>query len=659
MRITKKRKGFTIVELVIVIAVIGILAAILIPTFVNLTNKANTVQAESFVKNINTNLAIREGQTGVKFDTPEDAVAAGIDAGFDVTKIKPGDGNEVVYDSAANRFALVKPAYETSRSMNDVVYSDGEIKGKGDQVYKIFASKPESTSYGIYAVGEWPAALTVTGNFDQGRSTGTTSVTVADSAAPAPLVYSGSFRTESKKSAAPARTIKVRTNSTGTEFIVNSTAEITHHGKAKSLDFQNAGSLVINGEYPFLEIGKGNVTIAAGAKVDVLYLNANANNQFDEIKITLEAGAELPNEIRLDSIGTDIGTDLVKVCTIETSASEEAKALANAKVGDEVEDTGATAEEKAETKEEAVAEAQTKEVEEKGEQSGSRFVARIGTKGYEKFTDAVKAAQEGEKIVVLSDFDIDSNIGTNSHDGLSNKVVFNKDTTIIFKNTAKVFMTDDGWFCLNGNTLNVVFDSSCDANEQSGFMNCSLHVAYSGLHEEYWDYVFDNNSAAIFVDFHGDSSLGAGIGLVYTSQQFIIGGASGIDDAAYDEASANNTWLNYELQPGSGGQWTNAIDEGQTARIYLASGAESYVWKAYAGYSGTTETEDIEIFENHGSWVVVKGVHNSSGGMNGAMTRISATVTMENGDVYAYEWWFPVTGGNIGPGTPPPFPIDF
>jgi type IV pilus assembly protein PilA len=32
-----KRKGFTIVELVIVIAVIGILAAILIPTFVNVT----------------------------------------------------------------------------------------------------------------------------------------------------------------------------------------------------------------------------------------------------------------------------------------------------------------------------------------------------------------------------------------------------------------------------------------------------------------------------------------------------------------------------------------------------------------------------------------------------------------------------------------------
>lgn len=35
------KKGFTIVELVIVIAVIGILSAVLIPTFSNLTEKAN------------------------------------------------------------------------------------------------------------------------------------------------------------------------------------------------------------------------------------------------------------------------------------------------------------------------------------------------------------------------------------------------------------------------------------------------------------------------------------------------------------------------------------------------------------------------------------------------------------------------------------------
>ena len=40
------KKGFTIVELVIVIAVIGILSAILIPTFIGLTRNANEVKLQ-------------------------------------------------------------------------------------------------------------------------------------------------------------------------------------------------------------------------------------------------------------------------------------------------------------------------------------------------------------------------------------------------------------------------------------------------------------------------------------------------------------------------------------------------------------------------------------------------------------------------------------
>ncbi len=43
----KSKKGFTIVELVIVIAVIGILSAILIPTFANLTDQANKTALKS------------------------------------------------------------------------------------------------------------------------------------------------------------------------------------------------------------------------------------------------------------------------------------------------------------------------------------------------------------------------------------------------------------------------------------------------------------------------------------------------------------------------------------------------------------------------------------------------------------------------------------
>lgn len=51
MKHNKNKKGFTIVELVIVIGVIGILAGILIPTFVNVTQKAEEAAAKSDVAN--------------------------------------------------------------------------------------------------------------------------------------------------------------------------------------------------------------------------------------------------------------------------------------------------------------------------------------------------------------------------------------------------------------------------------------------------------------------------------------------------------------------------------------------------------------------------------------------------------------------------------
>ena len=54
------KKGFTIVELVIVIAIIAILAAVLIPTFASLIQKANTSADIQAVRQMNTYLAINE-----------------------------------------------------------------------------------------------------------------------------------------------------------------------------------------------------------------------------------------------------------------------------------------------------------------------------------------------------------------------------------------------------------------------------------------------------------------------------------------------------------------------------------------------------------------------------------------------------------------------
>ena len=52
------KKGFTIVELVIVIAVIAILSAVLIPTFGGITEKANNSARDQEAKNLYTNYLI-------------------------------------------------------------------------------------------------------------------------------------------------------------------------------------------------------------------------------------------------------------------------------------------------------------------------------------------------------------------------------------------------------------------------------------------------------------------------------------------------------------------------------------------------------------------------------------------------------------------------
>ena len=66
----KNRKGFTIVELVIVIAVIGILATVLVPTFGDVIGKANASKDLQAAKNAYTlyvgNVDYADGETAAE-----------------------------------------------------------------------------------------------------------------------------------------------------------------------------------------------------------------------------------------------------------------------------------------------------------------------------------------------------------------------------------------------------------------------------------------------------------------------------------------------------------------------------------------------------------------------------------------------------------------
>ncbi len=107
------KRAFTIVELVIVIAILAILAAVLIPTFVNLVNKANISADIQAVRQMNTALATHD-QT----DKPENinaAIRALAKDGFDLNNYKPlGKDMQFYWVKDLNRVVYANSSFEVT-----------------------------------------------------------------------------------------------------------------------------------------------------------------------------------------------------------------------------------------------------------------------------------------------------------------------------------------------------------------------------------------------------------------------------------------------------------------------------------------------------------------------------------------------------------------
>jgi len=124
------RKGFTITELVIVIAVIAILAAVLIPTFSSLIKKANISADTQMAKNLNTALTMAEA-SGEEIDEFGDALDAMREAGYLLGNLNPTtDGCYLVWESESNQILLVELTEETPNY--EVLYKAKEYEGEPD-----------------------------------------------------------------------------------------------------------------------------------------------------------------------------------------------------------------------------------------------------------------------------------------------------------------------------------------------------------------------------------------------------------------------------------------------------------------------------------------------------------------------------------------------
>ena len=100
------KKGFTIVELVIVIAVIAILAAVLIPTFSGLVKKANLSADKQAVREMNQALAADEPLNGKAANLDKAMQVLGA-AGYNTNNWKClTNGYEVYWYKTDNRCIL-------------------------------------------------------------------------------------------------------------------------------------------------------------------------------------------------------------------------------------------------------------------------------------------------------------------------------------------------------------------------------------------------------------------------------------------------------------------------------------------------------------------------------------------------------------------------
>ena len=99
---TKNRKGFTLIEMMLVVGIIALLTAIVLPKFTNLSGKAQTEALAAQIKSLNTQLQLYKIDKGVYPATMTTA------AWSDVTNYWPDgipspnvSGKKWVYDSTA------------------------------------------------------------------------------------------------------------------------------------------------------------------------------------------------------------------------------------------------------------------------------------------------------------------------------------------------------------------------------------------------------------------------------------------------------------------------------------------------------------------------------------------------------------------------------
>ena len=266
-----KRKGFTIVELVIVIAVIAILAAVLIPNISNLVKKANASADESLVRNLNTALSMDVE----KHQTMDAALEAALkNGGYELTTIvTKNKDNKILWDSKNDCFVYMKKG----ASKPTYLPNTQEVKDVNEQDYFEILNETDGTiadtqKYSVYLAGDAYTGTIVTSvGFDAGKNA------------------------VSKVTFNSTKNIAVLINTNGGELEVNAEqASVTHRGDASIVTIKAVydKSYHENGKVNEIKLEKGRVVVEAKAEVGSILVTAEEANK-GNVKIDVMDSATL------------------------------------------------------------------------------------------------------------------------------------------------------------------------------------------------------------------------------------------------------------------------------------------------------------------------------------------------------------------------------
>ncbi len=269
---TKKlnKRGFTIVELVVVIVVIAILAAVLIPTISNLVSKANKNKDTQLVRNLNTALAADVN----KHNTMSEALAAAAEFGYDVAKINASEkDNEILWDSVndvfcyldENKVTYIPDSKDESKTVNPVDY------------WQICTSVPTTQKYSIYWNGNVGVEITdLQVGFDSGNTSGNT------------ITYTGDS------------SVRIRTNTGDSLTVNNDNATVSHYGEANvvTITAVKGNSYHEFGKVLSISLAKGRVVVENNGTVDSIIVTASSSG---DVKIEAESGGTLNGVAATDS----------------------------------------------------------------------------------------------------------------------------------------------------------------------------------------------------------------------------------------------------------------------------------------------------------------------------------------------------------------------